>query len=187
VRARTLLALAIAFMVLAAFAWAATWRIDPEKSRLGFTGLQVGTPFEGRFERFSTDIRFDEGDLAASSARVVIDLASARTGNDQRDEALLGQDWFAVARFPQARFETTGFRHLEDNRYEVDATLTIRDVARPVVLPFTLERDGPATRAIGELTINRIDFGVGQGQWASPQWVALDVTIHFDLLAQPGP
>jgi len=183
---RAILTLA-AVILLAVNAWAGEWRIDPANSRLSFTGMQAGRPFEGLFEKFTANVRFDESDLAASKAVVVIDMASARTGNAQGDDAVRGQDWFAVATYPQARFETKSFRHAAGDRYEADAVLTIRDAAKPVVLPFTLEKAQAGTRARGELVIDRTDFGVGQGQWASPQLVAHEVTIRFDLLAAPLP
>jgi polyisoprenoid-binding protein YceI len=176
-------ALLVTFVGVAA---AAEWRVDPTASRLTFIGTQAGSPFEGSFEKFSASIRFDESDLAASKVVVVIDMASARTVNAQGDAAVKGQDWFAVATYPKAQFETKAFRHVGGNRYEADATLTIRDVAKPVVLPFALTKVEEATRAAGDLVINRTDYGVGQGQWASPQLVAHDVTIRFDLLATPA-
>jgi polyisoprenoid-binding protein YceI len=183
---RAILVLA-AVSLLAADAWAAEWRIDPAQSRLTFAGTQAGRPFEGSFGKFTADVRFDATDLAASKAVVVIDMASARTGNAQGDDAVRGQDWFAVAMYPQARFETKSFRLLDGNRYEADGVLTIRDAAKRVALPFTLEKAQSGTRARGELVIDRTDFGVGQGQWASPQLVAHEVTIRFDLLAAPLP
>lgn len=184
-RAVFALALALA-MPFAGAASTAEWRVDPAASRLTFIGVQSGKPFEGSFEAFSATIRFDESDLAASKAIVVIDMASARTGNAQGDSALKGQDWFAVASYPKAEFETKAFRHLGGNRYEADAVLTIRDVAKPVVVPFALTKVDGGTRAAGDLVINRTDFGVGQGQWASPQLVAHEVTVRFDLLAKPA-
>ena len=183
---RAVIALA-AVIFLAADAWATEWRMDPAQSRLTFAGTQAGRPFEGSFEKFTANIRFHEADVSGGEATVVIDVASVRTGNAQGDDAVKGQDWFAVATYPQARFETTSFRHLGGNRYQADAVLTIRGVAKPVVLPFTLEKTEGGTRAKGELVINRTDFGVGQGQWASPQLVAHEVTIRFDLLAAPLP
>jgi polyisoprenoid-binding protein YceI len=183
---RAVLALA-AVSMLAVDARAAEWRVDQANSRLGFAGTQGGRPFEGHFEQFTANVRFDESDLAGSKAIVVIDMASARTGNAQGDDAVEGQDWFAVATYPRARFETRSFRDLGGDRYEADAVLTIRDVAKPVVLSFTLEKADDATRAKGELVIDRTDFGVGQGQWASPQLAAHEVTIRFDLSAAPVP
>jgi len=190
-RRRTAVSLASALVAIAFAgarpATAAEWRIDPTQSRLGFVGTQAGSPFEGRFRQFTADIRFDAADLARSKVVVVIDMASAGTGNGPRDEAVRSADWFNVERFPQGRFETTGFRALGGDRYGAEATLTIRGVSRPVVLPFSLQATPAGTRAAGELTINRIDYGVGQGQWASPQVVGHDVAIRFDLLATPVP
>jgi polyisoprenoid-binding protein YceI len=183
---RAMLALAAAIL-LADNASATEWRIDPADSRLIFVGTQAGRPFEGSFGKFTANVRFDASDLAASKAAVVIDMASVRTENPQGDDAVKGQDWFAVATYPQARFETTSFRHLGGDRYEADAVLTIRNASKPVVLPFNLEKAQAGTRARGELVIDRTDFGVGQGQWASPQLVAHEVTIRFDLLAAPLP
>ncbi len=186
---RTVLAATVlaSTLVAARAATPADWTTDPSASRLGFAGTQGGAPFEGTFRRFATDIRFDATDLAHSRAVVVIEMASADTGNAARDEAVRGADWFSVETFPQARFETTQFRATGDNRFEADATLSIRDVTRPVRLPFSLQATPAGTRAVGELTINRVDYGVGQGQWASPQMVGHEVTISFDLLATPTP
>lgn len=166
---------------------AAEWTLDPAASRLGFAGTQAGNPFEGRFQQFDAEIRFDAADLSHSTVVVVIEMASAETGNAARDEAVRGADWFNVAQFPQARFETTQIRALADDRYEADATLSIRDVTKLVRLPFSLQTTSSGTRAVGNLTINRVDYGVGQGQWASPQMVAHDVQIRFDLRATPIP
>jgi polyisoprenoid-binding protein YceI len=174
-----------AVLTFATAAGAAEWRVDPGKSRLSFAGNQGGAPFEGLFERFQAVIQFDEKDLASSTVSVVIDMTSANTGNAQRDEALRGSDWFAASRYPQGRFEAKSFRHLGGEGYEADAALSIRDVTRPVVLPFTLRQEAGGTRAAGALTIDRTAFGIGQGQWATPQVVAHEVTIRFDLLAVP--
>lgn len=174
-------------LITAHTARAAEWKLDPAASRLGFAGTQAGSPFEGRFEQFDAEIRFDAADLAHSKVVVIIEMASAETGNAARDEAVRGADWFNVAQFPQARFETAQIRALSDDRYEADATLSIRDVTKPVRLPFSLQTTPSGTRAVGNLTINRVDYGVGQGQWAGPQVVGHDVQIRFDLRAAPLP
>ena len=182
-----LLLAALAVVVVIGAALAANWRIVPEQSRLGFAATQAGTSFEGTFRRFTAEVRFDAADLSSSRAVVVIDMASAETGNLERDVALQGSDWFAVSRFPQARFETRSFRNVGADRFEADADLTIRDVTRPVTVPFTLRPVADGVRAQGEVTIDRSVWGVGQGQWASEQWVRHAVTVRFDLLATPLP
>lgn len=53
------LVLAAALLALPASARAATWTVDTQKSRIGFSGVQVGAPFQGRFTRFTAQIDFD--------------------------------------------------------------------------------------------------------------------------------
>ncbi len=167
----------------AAAADAASWRLDPGKSRLGFTGVQTGSPFSGRFTKYGATIAFDPAHLDASHISVTVDLASAATGDVQRDSALPGKDWFDVAQFPQARFETTAIRHKAGNAYEAAGNLTLRGVTRAVVLPFTLDISGAAAHAKGRLDLSRTAFGVGQGTWATGQWVALAVGVDLDIVA----
>lgn len=185
---------AAAFALIAAFAGllpeaahAADWAVDAQRSRLGFSGTQMGAPFEGTFERFSSTIRFDPADLAGSTVAIVIDMASARTGSSERDEAVRGSDWFATATYPQAGFVADTFRKEGDGRFVAFGTLTIRDVSKPVELPFTLTSEPPGTHAEGALAIDRTAFGVGQGQWVSGSTVGRDVRIVIDLYALPKP
>jgi polyisoprenoid-binding protein YceI len=171
--------------VLATAAAAADrWQTVPEQSRLGFIGTQGGQPFEGRFGRFDADIRFRADDLAASAVVVTIDMASATTGDPQKDGALPQAEWFHVRAFPQARFETVRFRHLGGDDYEADARLTLRDVTRDVVLPFTLVVEGAQATAEGRLVLDRTVYGVGQGAWASGQVVGTNVTVTIRLVAR---
>jgi len=165
-------------------AFAAEWKIVSEESRLGFVGTQTGTAFEGEFERFSADIAFDPNDLASSKVVAVIDMASAKAGSKDRNEALPGPDWFAVKSFPEARFETSEIRKAEaGDGFVADGTLTIRDKTNPVTLPFTLTIEGDSAKMTGEATLDRSAFGVGQGQWASDQWIAHEVKVVIDLAA----
>jgi polyisoprenoid-binding protein YceI len=179
--------LAAVFLVLSLSAASAAdgvqWKLDPAKSRLGFSGTQTGAKFEGRFAHYTTNIIFDPDHLDASHVSVTVDLASAATGDTQRDTALPNKDWFDVTHFPQARFETTTIRKLDGNAYEAAGNLTIRGVTKPISLPFILEVDGATAHVVGHAGFVRSVFGVGQGPWATGQWVALDVGIDVDIVA----
>lgn len=177
----------VAALVMPGVARASQWQMQAADSRLTFSGTQAGAPFEGRFKSFSAEITFDRQNLAASRVVIVIDMASAESGSVERDTTVTGSDWFAVKQFPQGRFASESFTHLGGDRFECRGQLTIRGVTRPVVLPFTLEERGDEARAKGSLTINRIDYGVGQGSWASAEWVGHPVVIAFDLLARRQP
>ena len=119
----------------------------------------------------------------AGHAKVTIDLASARTGDTQRDTALPQPEWFDVATHPQASFTADHFVAKGDDAYEAPGKLTIRGAAKDVVLPFTLTISGDQAVAKGHLSLMRSDFGIGQGPWSSGQWVALEVGVDVDLVA----
>ena len=118
---------------------------------------------------------------------MLVDLASARTGDVQRDEALPQKDWFDAKSGSQARFEATRFVDKGRGDYDAVGTLTIRGASRPLMLPFHLTLDKGQAHAVGHVGLVRTDFGVGQGPWASGQWVALEVGNDVDLVAATKP
>jgi polyisoprenoid-binding protein YceI len=171
------------FVASASTAAAATWKLDLARSRLEFSAVQTGAKFEGKFSRFGAAISFDPDHLNTSHIAVTIDLASAATGDRQRDTALPGTDWFDVAQFPQAKFETTAIRKTGATSYEAIGNLTLRGVTKPLTLPFTLQINGATAHAVGRTALVRNAFGVGQGPWATGQWVGLNVDVAIDLIA----
>lgn len=159
------------------------WVVNSDKSAITFNATQLGAAFDGAFEAFSADIYFSPDDLAGSSVEVLIDIASVNTGNGDRDSQIVSPDWFDAAQWPTAKFATKSFSQIAPGTYEAVADLTIRDVTREVTLPFDLEIDGNAANATGALTINRTDFGVGQGQWSDTSQVGDPVTIKIEITA----
>ena len=162
---------------------AATWTVDPAKSSLTFTGTATGQPFTGHFKTFSASIDFDPAKPEAGHVVVKVDTASASTGDAQKDELMPGDDFFAAATFPQAVFEATSFKALGGDAFEADGTLTVRDIKKPVVLPFTLTTSGDGAHAVGTVKLMRQTFGIGQNAWAADDNVAFAVDVAFDLTA----
>lgn len=171
-------------LLLPLTAHAASWRVVAEESSLGFRGTQAGMGFDGVFPVFDAAIEFDPARLDKARVAVTIDMTRAESGSAERDGALRQADWFDVARYPQARFAATTFRDLGNGHYEARGALTLKGVTRPVVLPFTLKIDGATARMDGGLTLDRHHFKVGEGQWASDQWVAREVVVTVKLTAQ---
>lgn len=170
-------------LAVSAPVFASEWSVNHDQSRLEFAGSQLGAAFEGVFEDFAAEIVFDPENPGAASVTTIIQMASARTGDRQIDGALPGADWFHVAEYPTARFVATSFEQSGENEYEAKGALTIRDQTNDVALPFTLEIDGDAASMQGALTIDRRDYGVGQGEWESDRFVGATVEIRISLSA----
>lgn len=181
----------LALLLLGSVAGAAeTWTVQ-DGSAITFTAYQQGAPVEGSFRDFTAEIVFAPDDLAASRVAVEIDTASITTGHKDRDATLRSSAFFDVETWPSATFVSDQLVDQGDDRYEAHGRLTIRDITKDVALPFELtiaeQGDGKVANATGELTISRLDFGVGQGEWASTRTVGEDVVIRIEIAASaPG-
>jgi polyisoprenoid-binding protein YceI len=175
----------LALVALPAFAApVASWAVDKGTSRLGFTGAMNGQAFNGGFGRWDAQIAFDPANLAASHVTATIDMASAKTGDQTRDEALPTDDWFAIKAFPKATFTSSKITAAGPGRYVAQGNLTIRNVTRPVSLPFTLAITGDTAKMSGALPLDRSVFGVGQGQFKGGDTVALKVQVNVAITAK---
>jgi len=159
-----------------------------DSSRLAFTFFQEGQPTEGEFGQFAAEIVFDRDNLGQSRVDVEIDLESVTTGHSDRDDTLRSSALFNVERWPTASFVSDELVAAGDGRYEAHGALTIRDVTRDIVLPFELsiedhpeDPDKRLAEARGEVTISRLEFGVGQGDWSSTEQVGKDVIVHVAI------
>lgn len=155
-------------------------------STLTFASSFEGELFTGHFSRFRTTMRFDPRQLDQAMLEVDIPLASATTANPERDETLQSGDFFSSKLFPQARYSAKTFRHLGEDRYAADGTLTLRNISRPVTLTFTWA-PGASPVLVGRASVQRLEFGVGGGDWASPAMIPATVAISTRVNLTPAP
>lgn len=164
-------------------AFAATqWTMEPKDSSLGFVGTQAGAQFEGAFEKFTADIRFDPQDLAASRFDVRIETGSVNTRDSERDDIIRGAELFDAKQFPTAHYVAEKFTDKGAGKFSATGQLTLRGVSRPVPIDFTFETKEGKSWLKGSAALQRLDFGVGQGEWQDTETVANEVQIRFALL-----
>jgi polyisoprenoid-binding protein YceI len=89
--------------------------------------------------------------------------------------------WFNVAKFPQASFKSTAIKGLGNGKFEVAGRLDIKGTARDIVVPVQITQAGAASTAAGSFAIKRLDFKIGEAEWADTTVVANDVTVKFKL------
>lgn len=170
---------ALACLLLAALPAAATdyaGGAGPD-SRLGFTAEQQGAEFQGRFESFRATLRLVPGDADASRLEATIDLTSVNTDYPERDGYLRGEEWFATERWPTAQYTAERITARGDGSYLAEGELQLRGETRPLGLEFRFA-DGQFS---GQATLDRRDFGVGQGMWADERMVGAEVTVKVDM------
>ena len=153
----------------------------PAQSAVNFEAKQMGVPLKGHFKKFDAKIAFDAAKPEASKIHFSIDTGSATMGAKETDAELPKADWFNVAKFPQATFDSSAVKALGGGKFQVDGTLTIKGNAQKVSLPVTLTQSGATTTASGTLPLKRLTFKIGDGDWKDTSMVADEVTVQFKL------
>lgn len=167
---------------------ATVWKLERDQSRLTIEATQEGGVFKGVFNAFSGAIRFSPDKPEIGDAQIMIDLGSFNSGNAERDETVMEKDWFDTATTPTSFYHIDRFeKGSEDGSFIAKGRLVLRGIERPLNLPFKLlvTNDGEiqTAHATGEVSINRLEYGVGEGDWANPSMVGTDVKIMVDIFA----
>lgn len=165
------------------------WVADPAASTVDFSFTQYGQTVNGSFKDWSADIRFDPQDLEHSKVQVKIDVASIETGSSDRDEQARSESWFDAAAYPAAEFKSESFEKQDANHFVVHGDLSLRGVKMPLSFPFavTFSEKGPGVKTAemdGTLTLDRLAFGIGQGEWKSTEAIGGAVDVHVRVSAQ---
>lgn len=156
-------------------------KVLPAGSEISFTTRQMGVPVEGRFKKFDAQLSFDPKQPAATQVKFSIDTGSAGFGAPETDAEVPKAEWFNVAKFPQATFQSTAVKSTGPRSLEVTGKLSLKGNVRDVVVPVTLAQAGATTTATGAFVIKRLDFKIGEGEWADTSMVANDVQVKFKL------
>jgi polyisoprenoid-binding protein YceI len=160
-------------------------------SSIGF-GFSFSDPesgdarFDGWFSRWRADIRFDPDDLEASTALVVIEMASAMDGVALHERTLPTEPWFNVAASPTATFRAAEFRRRGGDAYEARGELTLKGRSRELTLPFTLSIDGDRAVMDARTSIDRRSFGIGNDSEAD-EFISreVDIVVHVEAVRAP--
>ncbi len=160
------------------------WITDYSESRLTLEIQQQGQPLSARFERFSAEIKLDPSRPSTGIIRVEVDLSSFNSGSPDRDKSAQDKDWFAVGKHATARYESSDVSRLSEDRYRAAGRLTLKGIERPLTLEFALHVDGKTAIADGEAIINRSEFQVGIGDWASDTMIGHKVAVRFHVQAR---
>jgi polyisoprenoid-binding protein YceI len=163
---------------------AATFSADPQQSRLEFVGVQAGAEFKGVFHKFTAAVEFAPDSLASSHFDVQIELNSVDSMDKDRDTAIRGADIFDVAHWPTAHYVTRSFTKTATGFSAVGA-LTLRGVTKDVPIDFQFSQSANGAKLEGNAKLKRLDFGAGQGDWKSTEWVADAVKVSFILALKP--
>ena len=185
---RSILALVFASLVLgpltSAEAAIETYDIDPVHTWVGFTISHFFTKVPGYFGKLKGTIVVDRDHLENTTTEAVIEVASITTNTRMRDDDLRSTNFFAAAQFPAMTFKSKTWKSTGGETYDVTGVLTMKSVAKEVVLKVTSLGFGPGMKGAAisgweaSITLDRRDFGIAADQGMIGN--SVDVVIHIE-------
>ncbi len=148
-------------------------------SHLGYSWLL------GSFRKFSGRFTFDTAHPERSRAHVVIDLASIDTNHAERDKHLRSDEFFDVAHYPTATFESTSYVEQGSGKALLKGILHLHGVDEPVVIHLRQIGVGPDPwggwrRGFeGRAELYLPDFHFARGKMLGP--VARKVELYLSI------
>lgn len=171
------------------FSKATSWEVDEAHAYIYFTIEHIFSKVRGHFEDFSAEIYFDPDNLDESSFFFKIEVDSIDTYLGKRDRHLRSEDFFDEDEYPTITFKSNKVTAAVDSVYNVDGVLTIKGKEYDFRLPLTLAGvgDHPMVKGAkvagfnGEITLDRLEYGVGSGKYYEMGVVGKDVELLITL------
>jgi polyisoprenoid-binding protein YceI len=97
-----------------------------------------------------------------------------------------GPDIFDIAHYPTAHYVTRSMTKTAAG-YMAAGALTLHGVTKDVPIDFQFVSSPGGAKLDGTAKLKRLEFGVGQGDWKSTEWVGDVVKVAFSLALKPQP
>ena len=155
------------------------YAITPENSKIEFVGAKVTGQHNGSFKKFTGTIDW-AGQPEKSRVSITIDANSIETDTPDLTKHLKTADFFDVAKFPQASFESTEIK--PGAPHTVTGNLTLHGVKKAITFPATINASPGLITVEANFAINRKDFGINYAG-AADNLIRDDVLLKLNVRA----
>ncbi len=175
------------------------YQVDINKSQVSWKGEKVTGFHEGHITVKSGVLQSLNGQL--NGADLTIDMNSI-TCTDLKDQDynqklvghLKSDDFFSVAAFPEATFQSTRLTPLkkadkDGHNFEITGKLTIKGITHEISFPATIDVEKSQLKASGKMVFDRTKWDIRYGSNSffdnlGDRMIYNDVEIAFELKAQ---
>jgi polyisoprenoid-binding protein YceI len=140
-------------------------KVNPAKSELTWVGKKVTGEHTGKIALKEGTITMDGAKL--TGGKFVADLNSItctdltdKEYNDKLIGHLKSDDFFSVAKHPNATFVVTKATPKSAGVYDVTGDLTIKGITKPATFPVTVKTTAAGTEATGKLVVDRSKYDI---------------------------
>jgi polyisoprenoid-binding protein YceI len=137
------------------------YSIKPDTSKIEFDASKVTGSHHGSFEKFAGEIDY-AGQPEKSHVKITIETSSVKADDPGLTKHLQTPDFFDVAKFPQATFESTEIKVGGEKgaSHTVTGNLQLHGVTKAVTFPATIVAKPGEITVESTFSINRKDFGI---------------------------
>jgi polyisoprenoid-binding protein YceI len=161
----------------------ALYHITPD-SKVTFVGSKVTGSHHGGFNKFSGEITAPGAVIETAGVKVEIAMDSIFTDTERLTGHLKSPDFFDVAKYPTATFQSTQIAKVADG-YQLTGNLTLHGVTKSISFPAKITADAAGATATAEFVIKRKDFNIVYP--GKPNDLIRDeVVIHLEIKAVPA-
>lgn len=143
------------------------WVVDPTHSTIVFKIKHLTlTHLRGEFTKFHAEIISTGKDFEGARLTATLAADSIYTHLAERDHHLKSADFFDAETYPEIRLENCVLEKLDDENYQVNANLIIKEIKKPIHLDVDfggIVADGSGREKAGfSLTakLNRNEYGL---------------------------
>jgi polyisoprenoid-binding protein YceI len=173
---KTIYTLLLTLIAVSMFAQATPRVVDYAASSVTFKIKNAGLTVDGRFKEYGVALQFDPNNLASAYTECKIKTNSISTGINGRDNHLRKEEFFYVSKYTDINFKSTAIKK-QGAGYVIVGKLSIKDVTKDVLIPLVVSRVGALEVFEGKLTINRLDYHVGEDSWVMSDDVIITIKI----------
>jgi polyisoprenoid-binding protein YceI len=160
--------------------------VDVTQSKISFHYTEMGVGIGGGFSKFSAQLNFDPTKAEAAHISIDVQLSSIDAGASEANEEIPGKEWLDTSHFPVAHFESVAVKSVAADKFQVTGNLSIKGHVHAITIPVSFLNRGNQGQFDGNFSFNRIDYGIGEGEWADLSVVANPIEVTFKLLAAAG-
>ncbi|MHA6261213.1 YceI family protein [Sporosarcina sp. CAU 1771] len=171
------------------------WNVDAAHTNVGFSVRHMMVSnVKGNFTGIEGTVTGDVNNLTEAQINFVIDVNTINTSNEDRDNHLRSEDFFAVETYPNITFNSTNIVKTGSDEYDVTGDMTVKGETKTKT--FKVTRTGAGKNPWGvdvvgfesETKISRKEFGLTWNQALETGGVLVgdDIKISIELQVNPA-
>jgi len=151
-------------------------------SKIDWIGSKVTRQHNGGFKTFDGTFHLVDNDPGKSRVTVHIDATSIWSDNDRLTGHLKSPDFFDVATYPEATFESSAIEP-DGDAWKVTGNLTMHGVTKSITFPASIAVGNDQVVVSSEFFIKRFDWNIAW-KGKADDLVRDEVVLKLSIVAQ---